>query len=305
MSLIRPPFPPVIDNSLLSSFRSCPQKCLQEYFLHWKPRTPNVHLHAGKAWARAMEVTREEFFVKGASSQDAIAAGLRALIHAYGDFECPPDSPKSLERLCGALEYSFSTYPLESEKAIPAHFPGGGRGIEFSHTEPLEIAHPETGDPLLYTGRFDQIVEWQGGLWGFDDKTTSSLGASWPKQWDLRAQFTGYVWLAKSIGIDLSGFLIRGISILKTKYETLQPITYRPAWMVEAWYEQVHRTLRRMIQCWEEGYWDYDWDEACTSYGGCVFRKVCLSAPDARQGWLETDFEKRRWDPVLRIEAAV
>ena len=303
--MTRPPFPHVIDASLLSSFKSCPQKCLQEYFLHWKPKTPNVHLHAGGAYARGMEVAREAFYLHGEPEAAAIAKGLGALIEFYGDFECPSDSAKSLERMCGAFEYYFTEYPLSTDKAIPITLPGGRKGIEFSFAEPIDETHPETSDPLLYVGRFDALCEYAGGIFGLDDKTTSQLGASWPKQWDLRSQFTGYAWGAGKANLKLSGFIVRGISILKTKYDTLQPITYRPEWMIDAWYEQILRDIRRMKAMWEEGYWDWNFDHACVEFGGCIFRTICLSEPANRQKWLETGFERRRWDPVTRLETLI
>ena len=33
----RPPFPQVIDSSLIAAFRSCGEKARLEYFEHWKP----------------------------------------------------------------------------------------------------------------------------------------------------------------------------------------------------------------------------------------------------------------------------
>jgi len=71
------------------------------------------------------------------------------LIKQYGDFECPEDSAKSLERMMGALDYYFANFPLDQDKAIPVSLPGGGQGVEFSFAEPLPFLHPETGDPLL------------------------------------------------------------------------------------------------------------------------------------------------------------
>jgi hypothetical protein len=298
----RPPFPQVIDNSLLSTFKSCPQKCFREYFEHWKPRTPNIHLHAGGAYAAAMETARIAFYVDGTDQEEAIARGLKKLIEFYGDFECPPDSAKSLERMCGAFEYYFTVYPLTKDAAVPITLAGGRRGIEFSFSEPIDETHPETGDPLLYVGRFDGLMNYAGGIYGLDDKTTSSLGASWPKQWDLRGQFTGYTWGARRANIEVQGFIIRGISILKTKYDTLQPITYRPEWMVDEWYNQILRDIRRMKAMWEDGYWDFNFDHACAEFGGCVFRKICMSQPSNRLTWLKSDFEARRWDPVTRKE---
>lgn len=301
MSLdIRPPFPQVVDNSLMSAWRACPRKAFLEYFQHWKPRSTNVHLHAGGAFAKGLEVARTEFYLAGRPHKEAVERGLFALLTAYGDFECPEDSAKSATRMAGAFEFYFTQYPMGSDAVKPASLPGGVRAIEFSFVEPLEVSHPMTTDPLLYCGRFDMIAEYAGGLYGEDDKTASQLGASWGKQWDLRSQFTGYCWGAKKGGFPLMGFIVRGISILKTKYDTQQAITYRPDWQIERWYDQLCADLQRMKESWELGYWDYNLDESCSHYGGCPFRKVCLSQDPTP--WLEGDFEKRRWDPVTRIE---
>jgi hypothetical protein len=297
---MRPPFPSVIDSSLIAAFRSCPRKCELEYFSHWKPQNQSVHLVAGAAYAAGLEAAREAYYIDGASPDTAVALGLEALLRSYGSFECPPESAKSAERTAGALEFYFSAYPLGTDKAIPLTLPSGKRGIEFSFAEPIDIAHPETGDPLLYCGRLDMLCEFEGMALGEDDKTTSQLGASWPRQWDLRSQFTSYVWGAARAGIKLDGFLVRGVSILKTKYDTLQAITYRPQWQIDRWYGQLQRDIHRMIRCWEEGYFDYNLDHACTEYGGCSYRQCCqMKEPEAL---LKAQFEQRVWDPVKRTE---
>lgn len=297
---MRPPFPEVVDSTLIASFRSCPRKFELEYLNHWKPKDPSVHLHAGAAYARGLEVARKEFYVKGETAENSLAAGLHALTVAYGDFECPEDSAKSCTRMLGALEFYFDRYPLGSDDAVPHKFSDDQYGIEFSFAEPIDITNPETGNPVLYCGRMDMIVDYAGGVFGEDDKTTSALGASWSRQWDLRSQFTGYCWGAARAGIPLQGFLVRGVSILKTKYDTLQALTYRPQWQIDRWYEQLLRDVTRMKTMWEEGYWDYSLDHACIEYSGCPFRQVCLAQNP--QPWLETGFERRVWNPVSRTE---
>lgn len=296
----RPPFPQVIDSSFMATLKSCQRKVQLEYLEHWKLRSPSVHLHAGKAFAEGLEKARTAFYVEGLDADTSIAIGLQALLTAYGDFEEPEDSAKSASRMAGALEYYFSQYPLGQDKAVPMTLPGGRRGIEFSFLEPIDILHPETGEPLLYSGRMDMMVDYEGMKLGEDDKTASQLGASWPRQWDLRSQFTGYVWGAGRAGIKLDGFLVRGVSILKTKYDTLQAITYRPAWMVDRWYEQLLRDLKQLIVAWEEGYYNYNLDHSCAEYGGCPFRSVCQMRDPA--SLLLQQFERRRWDPVTRTE---
>ena len=185
----------------------------------------------------------------------------------------------------------------------PVTFPDGRRGIEFSFAEPLPFHHPVTGDPILYTGRSDMVANFAGGIYVVDEKTTSSLGASWPRQWEMRAQFSGYLWALRRIGVEPAGAIVRGVSILKTKYDTMQAITYRSPYELERWEKQTCRDLARMQRMWEEGWWDYALDHACAEYGGCSMTQVCKSSDP--ETWLPSYFEKRVWDPLLRKEMTV
>lgn len=302
--MTRPPFPTVVDSTLVSTFRSCPQKAFRQYFEHWKPGEQSVHLVAGKAFAAGLEVAREAFYVKHESAEDAVAAGVAALWLEYGDFEQPEDSPKGPLRMAGALESYFSQYPLGADGATPHLFKGARHGIEFSFMEPLpSVRHPETGDPLLYSGRADMVCDAFGGLFLYDEKTTSKLGPSWLKQWDHRSQFTSYCWGLRGHGYQPTGIVVRGVSILKDAYGHAQVVTYRAGWEVDRWLQQVERDLLRMIECWQSGYWDYNLDHACGEYGGCSFVRVCKS-PNPEQ-WLPVYHHRRRWDPVTRTETAL
>lgn len=293
-------FPHILDSSILASWRSCRHKFNWEYLHHFKPRTSSVHLHAGAAYAKGIEVARKAYYQYSLPEEEAYAHGFHALMLAYGDFQCPPESAKSLQRMVGALEFYFASYPFASELAIPYSLPSGVPAIEFSFAEPLDILHPISGDPLLYCGRMDQIVSFADGVYGEDDKTTSQLGASWSKQWDLRSQFTGYCWGAGRTGIPLTGFLIRGVSILKTKYETQQAITYRQPWMIEEWYEGLLEDVEEMITAWKKEKFRKNLDHACTEYGGCIFKTACMSQNPA--SWLNLGFERREWKPLTREE---
>jgi len=73
--------------------------------------------------------------------------------------------------------------------------------------------------------------------------------------------------------------------------------------MIERGYEQMMRDIRRLKQAWLEGYFDYSLDHACTEYGGCPFRQICLTR--APESILPQLYERRRWDPVRREEIVV
>lgn len=324
-------FPHTIDSTMLSAFRSCPQKYFRTYLQHWKPQQQSVHLVAGGAFAKGCEIARQAYYqgevpiydqktdpetglittvdtgeVKSCepeNSEFSVAEGLRALIVHYGDFECPPDSAKSLERMCGALEYYFEVWPLGADGCPPVQFANGRYAVEFSFAEPLPFNHPITGQPVLYTGRADMIGEFAGGIYTVDEKTTTSLGARWGKQWEMRSQFTGYNWAAKKAGIDVSGTLIRGIAVLKTKYNDAQEITSRSDYEIDRWLNQVVRDLTNIQRMWEENYFDYNLDNACNEYGSCSLTSVCKSSdPEA---WLPMYFTQKVWDPLLHKEVSM
>lgn len=325
-------FPEIFDSSIIASRKACAEQFRLQYIQHWKPKASSVHLHAGGAFAKALEVARKAFytgeivgFVKKqtltdagpvevgqwvsmqAEPQDAetaVALGLQALLAYYGDFECPPDSAKSAERMAGALEFYFDNYPLSHEDGYPILTPGGQRAIEFSFAHPLPILHPVTGNPLLYVGRMDAIIQYAGGSYICDEKTTTQLGASWPRQWDLRSQFTGYAWGCRQAGIEVEGAIVRGVSILKTKYDTAQSINYRPQWQIDRWYSELLEWIEDIIRDWQrlgpEKFWRHNLDHSCAEYGGCQYKEACLSVD--KQPWLETSFERRVWNPLLRTE---
>lgn len=292
-------FPLLWDSSMLACLRSCRQKFFREYVQHWKPRGLSIHLHAGKCFASGLEAARRAYWQHSLPPAAALRAGLDKLSEEWGDYISPPDSAKSLHRMLGALEHYFTVYPFEMDPAVPAKI-GDRLGIEFSFAHPLPVLHPVSGEPLIYCGRADQIVEYAGGLYVSDDKTASQLGGSWSQQWDLRSQFTGYCWAAKAGGINVAGVLVRGISILKTKYGDAEAITYRPDWQIRRWLDQTTRDIKGAITAWREGYWDWSLDHACTEYGGCSFKQICTV--EEPQGFLELNFQRKQWNPLTREE---
>ena len=298
------PFPMAFDSTMLGAFRSCPHKYYREYFQHWKRIEESPDLVAGKAFAAGVDAARKAYYNDKIEDTDAcIGVGVQALIREWGSYEPPADHVKSLDRMIGALDEYFQHYGFITDHIQPL-MQDGKAAVEFSFALPIPgTTHPTTGDPILYTGRFDMLGLYNNAIFGIDEKTTKQLGASWYKNWTLRSQFTGYCWAAKEYGYPVAGFIVRGISILKTKYGHAESIQYRPDWFIDQWLEQVRRDINRMITCWEEGYWDFNLDTACTHYGGCVFTEVCTNPkPDEV---LVRDFQKRIWDPMEREETVV
>lgn len=286
-----------------SHFVSCPQKFWWEFGEHFKPLTASTDLHAGKAWATGLEVARMAFYRDGKSVKEAMALGLRALIQAYGWFDPPfHKQNKSLARLMAAFKYYYRVFPFDKDPAQPWVGATGQPMVEFSFALPLDdgLVHPETGEPIIYTGRADMVCTYAGALSIYDDKTTSSLGPTWGNQWNRRSQFTGYVWAAQQHGIPVTQVVVRGIAILKTSINHAQAIPVRTPHHVREWHHQAVRDIQRAIQNWKEGYWDLNLSDECSAYGGCMFQQACMS-PNP-QPWLEGSFTRRVWNPLTREE---
>ena len=292
------PFPEQIDNSALSSFKKCPTDWYWSNLRQLALKGGSIHLHSGGAFAAGLEGARKSFYEQGEPAETALARGLHAMTLFYGDFEAPEDHLKAFPRLVQALCSYFEQYPLEQDGFTPLELPSGS-AIEFTFAIPLPINNPDTGEPLLYTGRFDALGKWNGATFGLDDKTASQLGPSWTRNWTLDSQFTGYAWATRTFGISTAGFLVRGISFLKNGFGHAQAIVYRPQWQIDRWYESMLFTVRTMIAYHQEGFFPLTLDKhACNSYGGCPYHMLCESKDP--EVWIEENYIPKVWNPLTK-----
>jgi len=308
-------FPEVIDNTARSAWRKCETYSMYQTFNKIKPQTPSIHLHAGAAFAKGIEMTRRGFYEQKLSIADARKLGVIELIKAYGDFETLPDSTKSCERMVLGLIAYFDQYPLDSDYLKPYYSESAeSYGIEFSFALPIEdetgspLLHPVTGNPLLYAGKFDMLgqagesAKNPGALFVVDEKTTAQLGNSWLKQWGLDSQFTGYCWGARSYGLPVAGAVIRGVSFLKSGNGHAEATIFRPDWQIQRWHREMVRDVKRMIRAFETRDISMALDKSiCGNYGGCSFSFLCES-PNPQQ-WIPLHFQKNTWNPLHREEA--
>lgn len=294
-----PRFPPVLDATMLAAMR-CPRKFHLAHVQRWTSHgnDKSIHLVAGAAFAKGLEVARLAY-INGQDPERCLELGTNALIEEYGDAECPETESKTLDRMVGALEYYFSEYPLEDDPARIAII-AGIPAVEWRFALPLPFNNPDTGQPLLYCGRTDMLCEFAGGLYTEDDKTTKALGAKWANQWELRSQFVGYAWAGRELGLKLQGTLVRGVSILKTKYETAQAIVNQPDWKIDEWVDHRDHLISQAIANYQSGWWEPALDDTCNEYGGCTFKPVCSVAPERRINWLTTNYEESTWNPLSR-----
>lgn len=292
-----PVFPDVIDSTIRNDFVSCPKKFWYQRILGLAPKGGSVHLIAGGAFAKGIEVTRRRFYEEGADEQEAILDGVLAAWQHYGAFD-PGERylNKSADRVGYALVEYFCEYPLRTDRVQPYRKADGTTAQEFEFTFPLEVKHPVTDNPLLYGGRFDMVGEYMSDLWVVDEKTATRLGPSWLKSFTLRGQLIGYCFAARQFDLPVNGFIVRGISFLKDYYGHAEVIEPVPEYRLEQWREQIEIDARRMVESWQREEWSYAFGDACNSYGGCPFQQLCTKQTPL--DWWETAYEVNYWSPL-------
>jgi hypothetical protein len=295
--------PQHIDSTMIACFRSCPQKFWLEFCGGFRPPGISIDLHAGACFASAMENTYEEIWVGNKSLPEALDIARAKFFIQWGDFEIPAykKTAKTSYRTWEAVEDYFDQYPPRTDHVQP-YFQNGRPTFEFTFAIPLDPEegfplHP-SGEPFIYSGRFDMLGAYQGRPCVRDEKTTGgSISTGWAEKWDLRSQFLGYVWACQQSGIDLDTVVVRGIAIQKTQIVHAEAIKTYSNFLVSRWLDQVKRDLHRMRKCYDEGYFDFNLADACTQFGSCIFLPVCQSPnPDA---WL-SNFEVRHWNPLAK-----
>lgn len=298
---LNPILPQHIDATMLSCFRSCPRKFYHEFILGLRPSGISVDLHAGGAFAHAVEVVRREVFLNQRSMDEALIRANAAFEIYWGDFKIPEHKTtnKQPHRVWAAVEKYFTQWPPLSDHIQP-YFVDGKPTLEFTFAIPLDEpgfpVHPVSGEPFLYTGRFDMLGEYHGLPIVCDDKTMGqSPGSGWSEKWDLRSQFIGYTWACKQLGVMADEVVVRGVAILMRDINLAEAIKPYSNLLRARWLEQVRRDLWRIHDAWNMGYWDYNFAETCTSYGLCPYLAACQSADP--EPWLKT-FDVRRWNPV-------
>ncbi len=302
---VRGKFPQVIDSTILMEFVDCPTKGFYSFFRQLGSTEPAYDLICGGAFAKGLEVLRRAFYGEKIGLEKALEKGMLAGLEAYPLIDIPEHKQqKGPDRVATALAHYVQHWNPIIDHIQPSYDADGMPRVEYTFSIPLPIPHPETGQPIIYAGRFDMLGVYNGQLIVVDEKTTGQLGPTWSNKWNLRRQFTGYVWACQQYGLPVVGAIARGVAFYKeTKanpsgHGFSESLQMRPQYMVDQWYEQTLRDIKRMIRAWEENWYDQDFGETCAAYSGCPFQTLCTSPePEA---WIPGRYGHRDWDPLAK-----
>jgi hypothetical protein len=281
------PFEPIefLDSTGVQDFRACPARFYWRYARRLAPRAPNVHLIAGGAFAAGLAEYRRT------GSEEL---GLKALLAAYTlDTVDERHRAKALDRVVTAYAAYLDQY---GNVPVPLRLADGTPTIEVSFTLELPLNWSD-GTPMLYSGRIDLIGEHpELGVVVVDEKTCRSFERD-TSSWELRGQFWGYAWAARQLGFDPKWILVRRVALQVTAIDFSTVIIGVTDWRIGRWFEELCFTARQLRDAVERNVWSQNLGDACSSYGGCPFRQLCvLQEP---HGWeAACGFEEQAWNPI-------
>lgn len=159
--------------------------------------------------------------------------------------------------------------------------------------------------PIMWQGRIDMIVEHEGRLYLVDHKTTSMMGPTYFREFELSSQFRGYTWAAQQLlGRPIAGAIINALGIRKPtktgkaiEFER-KTITFTPEALSE-WQADTLHIVTDFIEMTRRQHMPQHTKWCVGKYGMCQFFDVCTLPSDQRQQLLSTgDYKAVTWNPL-------
>lgn len=310
-----------IDNTSLSSFSGCPRA--GEYSLvHNRGRDGSAATRYGHAVHGYLERR-----LKGAT----IEQGQTYLTNTFATF--PPmdaDEWRTVEHAINAMEQyermwgqrpplsplrHDGTLLVEVPFRIPlttipvqAHLPYDPFTLVSPDLAHLDVESVYVNNLAVYwTGKIDAVVNDNGPAL-MDHKTTSMLGPTFFKDFELSQQFIGYCYAATKMWPDIFNGtnntmildVIAGRKPTKTgiAHEFNRTPYHYTQEQLDEWYTNVSHLVADFVSHLARGFFPQTTTACVGKYGTCQYHEVCTMPQQFRMGHLHNTFPKLTWSPL-------
>ena len=312
-----------VDNTMLSAFERCPLYYRERHILDWTSRGTSGALGAGGAIHEGLKVWYQNMKDAGGAATGLVGA-VNAIRESWPE-DMPTNDFRTLERAQRMMIEYIRTYPSESFRILQVEIPFKfelGRVIlwckncNFENTPYGALGIPRFGcsycgkdlEQIEYGGIFDTLTEFGVGRtvnYILEHKTTSQLGPTYFRQWQIHNQLVGYCWGAEQVSGKLVGGVNMNVLCMTTggnfKFDR-QMIPVYPS-QIEEWKNDVAQACNDIAHAQRTGHWRKRTDNCVMKYGACQFLSVhMLADPEDRQRRLETDYIKSEWNFERRDE---
>ena len=184
--------------------------------------------------------------------------------------------------------------------------------------EPFKVLHkPEAGfvfpvGDIMYGGRMDLPIVWDGVIWIMEHKTTSVIRSTYFRQFDLEKQTTGYILGVEALtGKKCMGCLINALEpwkeLKRPTYKSKKPEDHfqrypvtRSPMLKERFKLNVNRLVRDILWCESnDEFYEAEKKEACFYYNyDCPYKSLCQYGDDERM--IAKEFVVKKWEPYVQ-----
>jgi hypothetical protein len=290
----------LIDNSTYEKIQTCPRSAL--YYMLYK-REKNIErssLQFGKILHTALEWRAKN---PRTPEPHRTTQMLDQVFKQFQAYTPPEDDFRNYGFMVDVVRKYNQTYP---EDHPVAETTDGKPLVEVPFMVPLgEVMYQGRTIPLMWTGRIDRIYRYDGRLYGMDHKTTSVMGPSFFKEFELSTQLAGYTNAIQTLtGECLSGFVIDAIAIRKPTKTGTSIEFHRQTFACST--EQINEFKQDVI-CTVQGFLeqiDYGFVPKNTKwcfgkYGECQYFNTCTLPSFQRLTMLNTnDYRPVTWSPL-------
>jgi len=277
----------------------------------WRGRGESVHLEYGILYHEALEAY-ETYVFEGHNHAEAVNQVVKDVLRATwrdgkpwrAALDLPSDdkaSLKSRENLIRTIVWYLNKF--EKDPAKTKMHPVTGRPMVELHFQfGIDQTIGSSGGSYSYSlcGYLDRIVEFQDQPFVMDRKTTTTtLGSYYFEQFEPDNQMSLYT-IASQVAFKtpVKGVIIDAAQIAVGFSRFVRSFVFKTPDQIDEWMKDLGVWLRQAEQFAEANYWPQN-DKSCHKYGGCPFRDICSKSPSVRDKFLESNFQKHEWNPLV------
>jgi len=298
------------DATSLGLLKTCPRKYYLSLIEGWNSKGTAIPLSFGIWYHQGLE-HYHKYKAQGLSHDEALCKVVTFLLtttvthNEDGTFSPweSGDTKRNRFTLVRAVVWYLEEFG-EDDPAVTLVASDGRPMVELSFRFETEYNSPE-GKPYLLCGHFDRLAEFASQNYVVDYKTTGSqLNSRFFDNFTPDNQMSLYSLAGEIVlGSPLAGVIIDGAQIAVTFNRYARGFASRTPEQNEEWYADLGHWINVAESYAAACHWPAnDTTGACGMYGGCTFRSICAKSPSVRHVFLEGDFIRRVWDPLVPRE---
>ena len=284
------------DSTSFGWLLDCPRKYQLHQIEGWDTKEHALDLYFGIMYGKGLEYY-DRLRADGMNHEDSVIFVVRMLLTETFSYTgwIEGNNNKTRETLIRSVIWYLEEFKDDPFQTWIMH--DGKPAVELSFRHELDYTPkgiPE--QPYMLCGHLDRVVNFSGGLYVTDRKTTkSTIGSDYFARFDLDNQMSLYTIAANIVfRAPVRGVVIDGAQIAVGFTRFARGLTYRTPDQSAEWFKDTKIYLRQAEEYARANYWPMNL-KSCFL---CPFKRVCSKDPAVRDAMLESDFVRRTWNPL-------